>query len=239
MGRGQGARTACSCQHGTRAEMGPEPGPIEGYGLGADPWSRAKAVDSSTAVHSRSSMGTARVDRTAAGPVRTSRSSISWASRTALRTRRRRSTAAAWGERRGGVDPSRVKRVVSDIWHVLARAPSVGAPSERRGVPEPNARGAVTSATSTPRPRGRHLVVYAQTGMLARPGLDILAHPVWRQGPGRGRVGQVARDMRRGSPTGCPPSRPSWSGSRWTSLSRRRHHPRWPPRTPRRRFRSS
>lgn len=66
-------------------------------------WSARRAVDRAPAVHSRSTMATCRVGRFARGPVRTKRSSISWASRTALTARRRRSTAAACGESGSGV----------------------------------------------------------------------------------------------------------------------------------------
>jgi hypothetical protein len=44
------------------------------------------------------------------GPVRARRSSISWASRTALKARRSRSTAMAFGESGGGTVPGRTKR---------------------------------------------------------------------------------------------------------------------------------
>jgi hypothetical protein len=69
------------------------------------------------------------------GPVRASRSSISCASRTALNARRRRSTAAACGERGGEVASGRTNRRVSVIWQVPTCAPSTGVARQRKGVP--------------------------------------------------------------------------------------------------------
>ena len=83
--------------------------PVTGLATGAAPvsWSASKAVDSASAVHSRSSMEAGSVRRSATGPLRTIRSSISWASRTALSARRIRSTATACGEG-GGVARGRM-----------------------------------------------------------------------------------------------------------------------------------
>src|SRR5262245_57417065 len=79
-------------------------------------------------------MAVCRVGRFARGPVRTRRSSISWASRTALTARRKRSTAAAGAERGGGVDLRNGVRTSGPLAGSSGRPPPGGAPPRPRPV---------------------------------------------------------------------------------------------------------